>query len=347
MVSYAIARAAGVVLLGIGGWQAGELIGNALGSPGFLFWGLIGTIAGVLLGGVLTPYVTVVPIRGLLRAMQETPASRIVAATIGLVVGLVVAVLVSTPLTRIPGWSGIWIPVALSVVFGCAGVLVMLSRERDLFHFLSPSSRMLRADVRSGGQIVVDTSAIIDGRIADIAQTGFINGTLIIPRFVLDELRHIADSSDSLRRNRGRRGLEMLNKLRKEATTPVQVLDVDRWDGMEVDGKLIKVAKSLGAPIATTDFNLNRVAEIQGVRVLNVNELANAMKAVVLPGEELQVHVIQEGREVGQGVGFLDDGTMVVVENGRRYLDKVVDVTVTRVLQTAAGRLVFAQPGGR
>ena len=164
---------------------------------------------------------------------------------------------------------------------------------------------------------------------------------------MLDELRHVADSSDSVRRNRGRRGLEMLNKLRKEASTPVQVLDVDHWDGVEVDSKLINLAKSLGAPIVTTDFNLNRVAEIQGVRVLNVNELANALKSAVLPGEELEVRIIQEGKEAGQGVGFLDDGTMVVVENGRRYLNSLVDVTVTRVLQTAAGRLIFAQSRGR
>ncbi|MEE8443688.1 MAG: PIN domain-containing protein [Dehalococcoidia bacterium] len=347
MISHAIPRATGMIVLGVGGWQIGLLLGDALESPGFFFWGLIGTIVGVVLGGAVTPYVTVVPARAFRNILQEVPASRIVAGIVGLIVGLVVAVLVSTPLTRISGWPGVWIPVALSVIFALAGVLLLLSREGDLFQFVSSNSHTPGAGQRSTGQIIVDTSAIIDGRIADIAQTGFVNGTLIIPRFVLDELRHIADSSDALRRNRGRRGLEMLNKLRKEANTPVQVLDVDRWDGMEVDGKLVKVAKSLGAPIATTDFNLNRVAEIQGVRVLNVNELANALKAVVLPGEELQVHVIQEGREVGQGVAFLDDGTMVVVENGRRYLDKIVGVTVTRVLQTAAGRLIFAQPGGR
>jgi len=347
MISHATSRVTGMVLLGIGGWQAGRLLGDALESPGFLYWGLIATIAGVLLGGLVTPYLTVVPTQGILRAVQDTPASRIAAGTIGLVLGLVVAVLVSMPLARIPGWPGIWIPVALSVVFACAGVLVMLSRERDLFQFMPSSTRAVGTEARSSRQIVMDTSAIIDGRVADIVQTGFVHGTLIVPRFVLDELRHIADSSDSLRRNRGRRGLEMLNKLRKEATTPIQVLDVDHWDGMEVDGKLIKLAKSLGAPIVTTDFNLNRVAEIQGIRVLNVNELANALKSVVLPGEELQVHVIQEGKEMGQGVGFLDDGTMIVVENGQRYLDDVVDVTVTRVLQTAAGRLVFAQPGSR
>lgn len=223
----------------------------------------------------------------------------------------------------------------------------MLARERDLIQLLPQSNRTPRTNSHSNGQIIVDTSAIIDGRIADITQTGFVNGTLVIPRFVLDELRHIADSSDSLRRNRGRRGLEMLNKLRKEANTSIQVLDVDHCDGMEVDDKLVKLANSLGAPIATTDFNLNRVAEIQGILVLNINELANALKSVVLPGEELEVRVIQEGKEMGQGVAFLDDGTMVVVENGRRYLGGQADVTVTRVLQTAAGRLIFAQPKSR
>ena len=156
--------------------------------------------------------------------------------------------------------------------------------------------------------MLVDTSAIIDGRIVDVSQTGFINGTLVIPRFVLDELRHIADSTDSLRRNRGRRGLEILTKLRKEAIVPLQVLDVDGWDGMEVDSKLVKLAKSLKVPIVTTDYNLNRVAGIQGVKVLNVNDLANALKPAVIPGEDMEVRVIQEGKEVGQGVAFLDDG---------------------------------------
>ena len=347
MISYVILRMVGAGLLGVGGWRAGELVGNELQSPGLVPWGLTGIVVGALLGGLVTPYLTVVPVRGILRAVQELPASRVIAGTLGIVAGLVVAVLVSTPLARIPEWPGIWIPVALSILLAITGLLVALSRERDLAQLWPQSSRPSRANGRSNGQILLDTSAIIDGRIADISQTGFLHGTLVIPRFVLDELRHVADSSDSLRRNRGRRGLEMLNQLRKEANTPIQVLDVDRWDGMEVDGKLIQLATALGAPIVTTDFNLNRVAEIQGIRVLNVNELANALKSVVLPGEDLQVRVIQEGKEVGQGVGFLDDGTMVVVENGRRMLDSLADVTVTRVLQTAAGRLIFAQPTGR
>jgi uncharacterized protein YacL len=191
--------------------------------------------------------------------------------------------------------------------------------------------------------LLVDTSAIIDGRIADISKAGFIDGTLLVPRFVLLELQHIADSADPLRRARGRRGLEMLNRLQKEAIVPLQISEVDADDVVGVDSKLVKVARTYHCPVITNDFNLNRVAELQGVKVLNINELANAVKPVVLPGEEMHVHLIQEGKELGQGVAYLDDGTMVVVENGRKYMNNDVDVVVTRVLQTVAGRMIFAQ----
>ena len=190
----------------------------------------------------------------------------------------------------------------------------------------------------------MDTSAIIDGRIADISKTGFVRGTMVIPSFILDELRHIADSSDALRRNRGRRGLEMLNKLRRESEVPIQVLDVDVKDVIEVDSKLLTLAKNMRAQILTTDFNLNRVAEIRGVKVLNINELANALKPVALPGEEMTVRVIQEGKEPNQGIAFLDDGTMVVIDGGQRYINSHLDVSITRVLQTSAGRIIFALP---
>ncbi len=343
MISYVVLRIAGAAFLALLGWQIGAAVSTGLGTPGFFPWGLVGVIVGAVLGSALTPYATLAPSRLVRRRIEAISASRILAGLVGLLIGLLVAVLISVPVARIEGWVGIWIPVTLSALFGLAGVVVMLVREQDLSQFLPQGELSAKADARSPGQTVVDTSAIIDGRIADISQTGFVNATMVIPRFVLDELRHIADSSDSLRRNRGRRGLEMLNKLRKEATVPVQVLDIDQWDGMEVDSKLVNLAKSLGASIITTDYNLNRVAEIQGIRVLNVNDLSNALKAVVLPGEDIQVRVIQEGKEVGQGVGFLDDGTMVVVENGRRFLDTMTEVTVTRVLQTAAGRLIFAQ----
>lgn len=347
MISYVALRIAGAAILGLVGWQIGAVVSAGLGTSGFLPWGLAGAAAGAVLGGAFTPYATLAPIRQVRKRIEALSASRILAGLTGLLIGLLIAVLISVPVARIEGWLGVWIPVALSVLFGLTGVVIMLIREQDMTRFLPQGDQLFKGDTRSHGQTVVDTSAIIDGRIADISQTGFVNATMVIPRFVLDELRHIADSSDSLRRNRGRRGLEMLNKLRKEATVPVQVLDVDQWDGMEVDSKLVNLAKSLGASIITTDYNLNRVAEIQGIRVLNVNDLSNALKAVVLPGEDIQVRVIQEGKEVGQGVGFLDDGTMVVVENGRRFLDTMTDVTVTRVLQTAAGRLIFAQPKAR
>jgi uncharacterized protein YacL len=207
-----------------------------------------------------------------------------------------------------------------------------------------PASERSLASLRGEPRIVVDTSAIIDGRIAEIVESGFIYGTLVIPRFVLDELQHIADSSDALRRNRGRRGLEILNRMQKEPATPVEIVEDDVPEIAEVDAKLVALALARSRVILTNDFNLNRVAELQGVRVMNINSLANAVKPAVLPGEELRVRVIQEGKEAGQGVGFLDDGTMIVIEGGARHIDRELDVSVTRVLQTVAGRMIFAQP---
>ena len=344
MSSALIVRIVGAGVLGVVGWQVWEWLGD---TPDFLPWGLTATIVGVVVGAAGTPYFTIVPLRLALVRLRLVDGPAFLAGTAGLVLGLVVAGLISIPLARISGWPGIWVPVALSALLGFLGVALAVSRKQDLRSVL-PDTASSSSDVpvRADGQVLVDTSAIIDGRIADVSQTGFINGTLVIPRFVLDELRHIADSTDSLRRNRGRRGLEILTKLRKEAIVPVQVLDVDGWDGMEVDSKLVKLAKSLKVPIVTTDYNLNRVAGIQGVKVLNVNDLANALKPAVIPGEDMEVRVIQEGKEVGQGVAFLDDGTMVVVEGGRRYLNSQIEVAVTRVLQTSAGRLIFAQLKG-
>lgn len=191
---------------------------------------------------------------------------------------------------------------------------------------------------------ILDTSVIIDGRIADICKSGFIDGTLIIPGFVLEELRHIADSSDLLKRNRGRRGLDILNKIDKELAVKVQITEEDFPDVDEVDSKLVRLAQHINGQIITNDFNLNKVAQLQGVKVLNINDLANAVKPVVLPGEEMVVQVIKEGKELGQGVGYLDDGTMIVIENGKRLMGETVKVMVTSVLQTSAGRMIFAKP---
>jgi uncharacterized protein YacL len=216
--------------------------------------------------------------------------------------------------------------------------------KRDVL--LSAFSGLLPGGRRGGmtNRVVIDTSAVIDGRIVDIAQTGFILGQLIVPRFVLDELQRIADSPDAMRRNRGRRGLEMLSALQKDAVAPVEVSEATYPEVPEVDAKLMAYARDHGAAILTNDYNLNRVADLQGIRVLNINELANAVKAVVHPGEEMRVRIIQEGKEAGQGVGYLDDGTMIVVEGGAQFMNQDLPIAVTRVLQTVAGRMIFAQP---
>ena len=191
--------------------------------------------------------------------------------------------------------------------------------------------------------ILLDTSVIIDGRVADIAKTGFLPGTLLIPRFVLNELQYIADLPDGLRRQRGRRGMEVLAELQKLPNILVRVSDIDVEGMREVDDKLVVLGKQLKSPVLTNDYNLNRIAELQGVTVLNINELANAVKSVVLPGEVMNINIFQEGKELGQGVGYMDDGTMVVVENGKEYIGEYMNVHVTKVLQTAAGRMIFGR----
>jgi len=199
-----------------------------------------------------------------------------------------------------------------------------------------------RAYVARACPKLLDTSVIIDGRIADIADAGFLEGVLVIPSFVLEELQRIADSSDVLKRNRGRRGLDILKRMQKDESLTIEIVD-ERMDDAEVDAKLIKLAQMMNATILTNDFNLNKVAELHGVSVLNINELANALKPVVLPGEEMTVHVVKDGKEAGQGVAYLDDGTMVVVDGGKRHIGDSIGVMVTSVLQTSAGRMIFAK----
>jgi uncharacterized protein YacL len=319
-------------------------IGEALGGP-YNRYVYVLVLSSIALGLLLTPWVTIKPFQWIRRRIRQLPAQHLVAGTIGLVVGLIIAALLALPLSRLPDpWAWI-LPLTGTVFFAYFGIAVMVMRRKDLLNVIGP--RMYREGaLREDKYVLLDTSVIIDGRIADVSQTGFISGEMLVPRFVLNELQHIADSSDALRRNRGRRGLDMLRRLRDESVVPIRITDMDVEDYREVDDKLIMLAKQLRCSIVTNDYNLNRVAELQGVMVLNINELANAVKAVVLPGESLQVRIIQEGRELGQGVGYLDDGTMVVVENGRRYINNTVGVTVTKVLQTAAGRMIFAQPDG-
>lgn len=307
-------------------------------------WGLL--LAGLPLGALVAPYLTLKPLHRTIDYINSIPGSTLVAGILGLLVGLIVASLIAIPLYTLGGWFGWGLPFIVTLTLGMTGLWLGVQRGRDMraiFPALESKRTQETPQFGRNGSILVDTSAIIDGRIADLTSTGFVEGTLVVPRFVLDELRHIADSSDPLRRNRGRRGLEVLGKLRGDDKVSLEVLDVGVDAGDEVDSQLVKLARSMKSSILTTDYNLNRVAELQGVQVLNVNELANALKSVVLPGEEMRVNIVQEGKEAGQGVAYLDDGTMVVVEGGRRYINAYHDVVVTRVLQTAAGRIIFAQ----
>jgi uncharacterized protein YacL len=282
--------------------------------------------------------------------LARLSAHTLVAGLIGLIAGLIIAALLAFPLSMLPEPFRSILPFLGVLLFGYAGVAVFVMRQTDIFAMLRlnlpgrSSQSEDKASPQDGNRtILLDTSVIIDGRIADIARTGFMIGTLLIPRFVLNELQYIADSADSLRRQRGRRGMEVLSQLQRDPTIPVRISDIDVEGVREVDDKLVILARQLRCPILTNDYNLNRVAELQGVAVLNVNELANAVKSVLLPGETLVISIIQEGKEAGQGVGYLDDGTMVVVEDGRDRLNSKTAVLVTKVLQTAAGRMIFAR----
>jgi uncharacterized protein YacL len=305
---------------------------------------LMAVVAASLLFGYLAiPYITVYPARWAVDRVAQAGAAEFALGVSALVIGLLMGLLVGVPLSALGGTAGAVLPPVAAVTLAI-GMLAVTLYKRDVL--IPALGGLLPGGRRAGGpqQVAIDTSAVIDGRIVDIGRTGFILGTLVVPRFVLDELQRIADSPDALRRNRGRRGLEMLAALQRDSVSPVEVSEGTYPEVEEVDAKLVAYARDHDAAILTNDFNLNRVAELQGIRVLNINELANAVKAVVHPGEEMAVKIIQEGKEPGQGVGYLEDGTMIVVEGGSRFMEREVGITVTRVLQTVAGRMIFAQP---
>jgi len=337
--------------------------------------GIIG-IAAVsgLFALIIAIYISLVPYRWVRDQIRHAQVSDLVAGVIGLFVGLSIAALTNIFLSQIRFLQlGQWLPILAALLFAYIGIAIAVLRKDDFAWLFSSAlaasraRRLAREDreresdeheehgrlrdrltprrnVRTSDRILVDTSAIIDGRIADISQTGFVTGTLVVTRFVLEELQRIADSSDAMRRNRGRRGLEILQRLQRDETVSVEISDADVENIHEVDAKLVKLARQWRCPIITNDFNLNRVAELQGVKVLNINELAHAVKPILLPGEEMNIKIMQDGKESGQGVGYLDDGTMIVVEGGKQYMGQTIDVTVTRVLQTVAGRMIFAHP---
>ncbi|PWH12434.1 MAG: PIN domain nuclease [Anaerolineae bacterium] len=347
-----IVRMAGMILFTIIGGYWWFWFGSRNAPEEVITYTLaIGTV-GALFGLIATPYFTTVPVRFIRRLLVRISAENLLAGLMGLVSGLLVAALLTFPLSQLPDPFGSVLPFLAVVLFGYFGIALFVMRQADMLNVIANLMGRSAEPAVNGspgwGQgsrtILLDTSVIIDGRVADIAKTGFLPGTLLIPRFVLNELQYIADSADALRRQRGRRGMEVLAELQKVSMVNVRISDIDVEGVREVDDKLIILARQLRCPILTNDYNLNRVAELQGVTILNINELANAVKSVVLPGEALEIAIIQEGKEPSQGVGYMDDGTMVVIESGNRYIGQTKTVTVTKVLQTAAGRMIFAKP---
>ena len=336
---------------------------------------LLCILLGAVLGGIIGFFVSPFFIRKLKRfsiwvevQLNKMPIHDVIVCAVGLAVGLIIANLLGNAFSKIPV-IGDYIPVIFSIVLGYLGIHIMIKKRKEiveLFDFLprfvkeysknkeiknaAPAAAMAGTAATPPPVAenklykLLDTSVIIDGRIADICQSGFIEGTLLIPVFVLEELQHIADSSDLLKRTRGRRGLDILQRIRTESHMQVEIDNRDFDDITEVDSKLVRLGQIVGGKIITNDYNLNKVSELRGVPVLNINELSNAVKPVVIPGETMRVNVVKEGKESGQGVAYLDDGTMIVIENGRRHINTTIDVEVTSALQTAAGRMIFAKP---
>ena len=344
------------------GAAAGFVLGILYGtfvvtnSSGFLTQNRAVAMASLLAAGVAgatslslaAPLLSVDPFLWLERTLDQAPASQILGATIGLVVALLVSALVAVLLAPLPWGLGVIISIALAFALVYVAVRAGSRRRDALVDVFSRSGPVVDAAIlddpapQDGQPVVVDTSALIDGRIVDVAAAGFMPGRLLLPGFVLEELQRIADSGDPIRRAKGRRGLAVVETLQQERDVRCELIDLDFHGTPEVDSRLVKVARARSAAIMTQDYNLNRLAQIEGVRVLNLNDLANAVKPIVAAGESMGVVIVKEGKEPHQGVGYLDDGTMVVVESGRGHQDESVTVTVTSVLQTAAGRMIFA-----
>ena len=334
----------------------------------------LGMAVGAAVGYLISPFVAStlqrfsVWVEGQLSKM---PLQDVIAGVAGLAIGLIIANLLGGAFSNIP--------VVFSIVFGYLGIHIVVRKQKEIGELLGRMLKLkkkpkVQADAAepsygagsaeaplAGGMTaaarpspanyasyvgckLLDTSVIIDGRIADICRTGFVDGKLLIPVFVLEELQHIADSADALKRVRGRRGLDILQRIRTESGLQVEIVNQDFDDITEVDSKLVRLGQQLGGKIITNDYNLNKVSELQGVPVLNINDLSNAVKPVVIPGESMHVTIVKEGKEHGQGVAYLDDGTMIVVENGRYHLNEAIQVEVTSALQTSAGRMIFAKP---
>ena len=347
-----------IILGGSMGYLYIPAIMKMLGTTGWLTSSMLGLLIGAIILFILSYFVAdhiVNFFKWVEEGLVRIPIMDLFFGTIGLLIGLLVAYLLTIPLSavKVQVISQV-LPFFITILLGYFGFQVGFRRREEFSNLLTKKEKRKSDDGeqdivtdKSGYRPVpkiLDTSVIIDGRIADICQTNFLEGPVVIPQFVLGELQHIADSSDALKRNRGRRGLDILNRIQKELPIEVEIYEGDFEDTPEVDSKLIKLAKVIDGIVVTNDFNLNKVCDFQGVKVLNINDLANAVKPVVLPGEELHVQVIKDGKEQNQGVAYLDDGTMIVVEEGREYIGKTIEVLITSVLQTSAGRMIFAKP---
>ncbi len=377
----ALLAAAGAALMQLASPSLTQFIGTEIlkTDMGFLRMTLAGLLC-ILVGGAIGALIGMVTASYFISVLKrfsawvetqlnKMPIHDVIAGVAGLSLGLILATLLGAAFSRIP-IVGNYIPVVFAIVFGYLGIRITMTKREEIaemFNFIPRFFKdILRAretkpeplpaqpealpapkeEVADGDKRykLLDTSAIIDGRIADVIDSGFLEGTLLIPVFVLEELQRIADSADALKRVRGRRGLDILQKIRSEEKLPVEIDSRDFDDIAEVDSKLVRLGRMVGGKIVTNDYNLNKVSELQGVSVLNVNELANAVKPVVVPGESMHVTVVKDGKEQGQGVAYLDDGTMIVIEGGHRHLNQDIDVEVTSALQTAAGRMIFAKP---
>jgi uncharacterized protein YacL len=340
--SETFARAVGAGLGVIGGFVLGYFLVRGVGhtQPG---WEIIGltTLEGLIFAYLGTPYV-LGGWRTFNFRLTSTPLPDLLSGLLGMIVGLVVAALIGVFVRDLP--FGVPLSLILALLLAALGASLGITRREELTALFFGGARPEKSHRLSG--VLLDTSVIIDGRILDIAKTGFVDMPLIILSSVLRELQQVADSADATRRRRGRRGLDVLTEMQKDPTIQLQVVDDDVAPTIEIDAHLVRTAKRRGWGVMTNDFNLNRIARLEGVTVLNLNELAQAMRPVAIPGEEIVVTVAREGKEPGQGVGSLDDGTMVVIQNGRRLVNQTITAVVTSVIQTSAGRMIFAEPTG-
>ncbi len=343
-----LARIAGMLLLAYIGAQIGRALSSAQPTADEVVASQLLTLAGAGLGLLTTHRWTVEPIRRLIRYIRSISIVELTAMVFGALLGALFALLLSVPLSFLPSPLGQFLPVIVAGALAYLGGLVFVTRRKEIAGLLQTRQSSLGVpqqvldSLQPSHRYLIDTSAIIDGRIAAVSELGFLEGTLLVPHFVLAELQLLADSSDDMRRSKGRRGLEMLNAMQKESVTPIEIVDVDVAEVQEVDDKLVVLARQYKCPIITNDYNLGRVAGLQGVKVLSLNQLTDAVRPPVLPGQDIEVTIRDAGREREQGISFLDDGTMIVVEEARQLVGHKVSAVVTRIYQTQTGRIVFA-----